>query len=179
MSSLHDFLDEQEEVEKKSFAVKDDSSANWALRKIKQMNDQVEQNNALALAEIDKIEQWNQSENERAQQSIDYFQGLLAEYAMRKKEEDPKFKSLKLPNGRIGFRKQQPKWNYHEETVLQALKQANLTDFINVKETPKKADIKKAFEVSDGQVINPDTGEILKGVTIEERPDNFNVAVEK
>src|SRR5690625_5891192 len=74
MNSLHEFLDEQEGTEKESFAVKGDSQANWALRKIKQMNDQIEQNNALAQAEIDKIEQWNQSENEKAQSSIDYFQ---------------------------------------------------------------------------------------------------------
>lgn len=179
MNSLHDFLDEQEGTEKESFTVKDDSQANWALRKIKQMNDQIEQNNALAQAEIDKIEQWNQSENEKAQSSIDYFQGLLAEYAMKKKAEDPKFKSLKLPNGRIGFRKQQPKWNYDDETVLEALKKANMNDFINVKESPRKADIKKAFDVAGSQVVCPDTGLIIEGITIEEQPDKFNVAVKK
>lgn len=179
MNSLHEFLDEQEGTEKESFTVKDDSAANWALRKIKQMNDQIEQNNALAVAEIDKIEQWNQSENEKAQQSIDYFQGLLAEYALKKKEEDPKFKSLKLPNGRIGFRKRQPKWIYHDETVVKALEKANLNDFIRVKKVPSKADIKKAFDVVGNQAINPDTGEILEGITIEEQPDSFNVAVEK
>src|SRR5699024_4861315 len=129
MNELQEYLNEQEGTEKETFAVKDDSSANWALRKISQLNDRMKRNNALAQAEIDKIEHWNTTENEKAQRSIDYFQGLLAEYAMQKKKEDPKFKSLKLPNGRIGFRKQQPKWNYDDETVLQALKKANMGDF--------------------------------------------------
>src|SRR5690625_480851 len=179
MNSLHDFLDEQEGTEKESFTVKDDSSANWALRKIKYINDRLDENKALFDAEMDKLERWIKSEEEKSQKDIDFFRSLLAEYAMKKKEKDPKFKSLKLPNGRIGFRKQQPKWNYDDETVLEALKKANMNDFINVKESPRKADIKKAFDVVGNQVINPDTGEILEGITIEERPDNFNVAVEK
>lgn len=179
MNSLHDFLDEQEGTEKESFTVKDDSSANWALRKIKHINDRLDENKALFDAEMDKLERWIKSEEEKSQNDIDFFQGLLAEYAMKKKEEDPEFKSLKLPNGRIGFRKQQPQWNYDDEKIVQALKDSNLKDFINVQESPKKADIKKAFDVIDGKVVNPDTGEILKGITIEERPDDFNVAVEK
>lgn len=179
MNSLNKFLDEQEGIEKESFIVKDDQEANWALRKIKSMNDQIERNNTLAQAEIDKIEHWNQSENKKHQDSIDYFQSLLAQYAAVKRENDPKFKTLKLPNGAFSFRKRQPKWNYEEDIVVKALEDANLTDFIRVKKFPSKADIKKAFEVSGGHVVNPDSGEIIEGITIEEQPEIFNVAVEK
>lgn len=179
MNELHEYLDDQEGVEKESFAVKDDSAANWALRKISQLNDQIEKNNALAQSEIDKIERWNQTENEQAQNSIDYFQGLLAEYAMQKKKDDPKFKSLKLPNGRFGFRKRQPKWSYDDDAVLQALEQAELYDFIRVKKAPSEKDIKKAFDVVGDKVINPDTGEVIDGITVVEQNDSFNVAVEK
>src|SRR5690625_1924930 len=111
MTSLDDFLDEQEETEKESFAVTDDQAANWTLRKIGQLNGQMDDNNALAQSEIDKIEQWNKEVNATINNSIDYFQSLLAQYAADKKAEDPTFKSLKLPNGNFGFRKRQPKWN--------------------------------------------------------------------
>jgi len=179
MTSLHDYLDDQEETEKESFAVTDDSKANWALRKIGQLNDQINDNNALAQSEIDKIEQWNKEVNVSAGNSIDYFQSLLAQYAADKKAEDPKFKSLKLPNGNFGFRKRQPKWNYDNDKVVQALERAEMTDLIRVKKEPAKADIKKAFSVNDGQVINPLTGEVIEGITIEEQPDRFNVKVSK
>lgn len=177
--SLQDYLEQQEQTERESFTVTDDQQANWALRKIKQAQQKQEANNALALAEINKIEEWNKSENEKAQTDIDYFQGLLAGYALQKRNEDPKFKSLKLPNGRIRFTKQQPQWKYDDETVLQALKDAELNDFIQVTETPKKADIKKVFNVVGDSVINPDTGEIIEGITIEEREDKFGVVIDE
>src|SRR5690625_4106401 len=101
MTSLHDFLDEQEETEKESFAVTDDNKANWALRKIGQLNDQIDDNNALAQSEIDKIEQWNKEVNVSSSNSIDYFQSLLAQYAADKKAEDPKFKSLDRKSTRL------------------------------------------------------------------------------
>ena len=177
MTTLNEFLDEQESIHDETFTITDESSANWALRKIKQMNDTIESNNALAQAEIDKIEQWQNEVNEQAQSSIDYFQSLLAQYAIKKREEDPKFKSLKLPNGRIGFRKSQDKWVYDNDKLIESLEKAELKDFIRVKKEPSKKDIKKAFEVVDGKVVNPDTGEVIEGITVENQADKFNVAV--
>src|SRR5690625_1138807 len=115
MNKLHDFLDEQEQVANEGFKVDDDQKANWALRKIKQMQQQINENNKLADYEIEKIEQWRQQENEQAQNSIDYFQSLLSEYAMDKREQDSNFKSMTLPNGRFGFRKRPAKWKYDDD----------------------------------------------------------------
>ena len=177
MESLNDFLDEKEAVYDGTFVIDDEHKANWALRKIKQKKDTIEKNNALAQAEIDKIEDWREQENEKSQTSIDYFQSLLAQYALEQRERDPKFKSLNLPNGRIGFRKRQPKWIYDNDKVIETLEKANLTDFIRVTKAPSKADIKKAFDVNGDKVINPDTGEIIEGITVENQEDSFNVAV--
>lgn len=174
---LQEFLDQEENVNDESFKIDDEQKANWALRKIKQHQEQIKENNALAQAEIDKIEAWNQQENDKAQQSIDYFQGLLAKYAMDKREQDPKFKSLKLPNGNIGFRKKPKKWNYQDDILLETLKQNQLTDFIRVKEQPDKSQIKKAFEVVGDKVINPETGEVLEGITVEDQEEDFSVKV--
>lgn len=178
MTSLHEFLDEQEQVQEDSFVVDDENKANWALRKIKQYKDKIDNNNALAQAEIDKIEQWNNEVNKQAQESIDYFTSLLTSYALNKKAEDPKFKSLKLPNGRFGFRKSQPKWVYDNDKVIETLEKANLTDFIRVTKAPSKAEIKKAFDVVGDKVVNPDTGEVIEGIEIEPQDDKFNLAVE-
>ena len=177
MTKLNEFLDQQEEVTKESFQVTDDSSANWALRKIKHFMDQQKENNALAEAEIEKIEAWATAENGHIQQNIDYFQSLLATYALKKRDEDPKFKSQKLPYGRIKFVKQQPKFNYNDDQLIESLKKAERTDLIKVKETPDKAAVKKLFVVHEDKLINPETGEVVEGVQIEHREDAFKVEV--
>ncbi len=173
---LQEFLDQEVQVNE-GYKIEDDSNANWALRKIKQHQQQIQNNNALAQAEIEKIESWEQQENDKVQQSIDYFQGLLAQYAMKKREEDPKFKSQKLPHGNIGFRKKPAKWNYDDNTLLETLKSNNMTDFINVTEKPNKSTIKKAFQVVNGKVVNPETGEYIDGITVEEQGKDFTVKV--
>jgi len=176
--SLQEFLDEKEQIAQDRFTVDTDEKANWSLRKIKQFQQQKEANNKLAVDEVEKIEAWNKAENDKAQQRIDYFQGLLAYYALGKRNADPKFKTLKLPNGAIKFTKQQPKWHLDNDAVLKTLKESEQLDLIKVVESPKLADIKKTFKVQGNQVVNPSTGEIVEGITIEEREDKFGVVVD-
>src|SRR5690625_1694606 len=90
---LNDFLDEQENTNDDRFKVENEQQANWALRKIKQYKDEIEKTNKLAEEEKEKIDMWAKQENESHQDSIDYFQSLLAEYAMKLKEDDPKMKT--------------------------------------------------------------------------------------
>ena len=175
--SLNEYLDTQEQVNDTGFTVKDDSTANWALRKIAEYKSKQAEVNALAAAEMDKIEQWAKLENERHQNQIDYFTSLLSVYAMEKKENDPKFKTMSLPNGKLQFRKQQPKWEYDESTVLKTLKKSGMNDFIKTKESLDKDAIKKAFEVANGKVICPDTGQLIEGITVTEQGETFGVKV--
>ncbi|HSH52363.1 MAG TPA: host-nuclease inhibitor Gam family protein [Bacteroidales bacterium] len=174
--SLQKFLDSEH---KDRFKVTDESSANWALRKIAQHQKQMEQNNLVAEEEIYKIETWNKQVNNEAQQSIDYFQSLLAEYAAEKRKENPKMKTIKLPSGKLTFRKQQPRWNFDDEkAALKSLKENDAADLIKVTEKPKLAEIKKAFIVKEGKVVNPDTGQIVEGITVENQPDKFGVVTD-
>ncbi|MBP1971627.1 putative RNA-binding protein with RPS1 domain [Virgibacillus natechei] len=178
MTNLNDYLDEQEQVENEAFTIKDDNAANWALRKIKQHQQQKEANNKLAVEEIEKLEAWNKSENDKAQQSIDYFQGLLSYYALSKREADPKWKSQKLPNGRIRFKKQQPKYVYNDESLMMSLKALGRHDLITVKETPSKSDVKKSFVEQNGRLIDTETGALLDGVTVVDQEEKFEVATD-
>ena len=139
--NLQEFLDNEHQEAR--FIIENESQANWALRKIKELQDNIEQNNRIAEEEIEKINKWREQQNETEQNSIEHLQNLLQEYALKKREEDPTFKSLSLPNGRIGFRKQQPKWNYDDETLLTYLQQSELNDLIKTTYTPKKSELKK------------------------------------
>lgn len=173
MNSLQEFLDEKEGINE-AFEVVNESEANWALRKIKEKQQEIDKNNQLAQSEIDKIEQWESQVRNTLQNDIDYFQGLLAKYAMALKENDPKFKSLKLPNGNLQFRKQQPKWHYDDKELVSSLKELGMTDYIKTEEKPVKKDIKQALTVAGNKVVN-ENGEIVEGIEIEERGESFSV----
>src|SRR5690625_2507636 len=176
--NLQDFLDEQERVNEKGFIVDNEQKANWALRKIKELQQEIEDNTRLAEKEIDKIERWKTKQNEQLADSVLYFESLLNDYAARKRAEDPNFKSMSLPNGRIGYRKQQPRWNYDDETLLKYLERTELDELIRVSKAPNKAEIRKQFEVVGDKVINTETGEVVEGIDIVHRDEVFNVRVE-
>lgn len=175
---LNQYLEDQDQVNTGSFVIDDEQKANWALRKIRSIKEKKQTNSDIAEAEIEKIQAWESEVNHTLDNEITHFETMLTQYALKCRETDPKFKTLKLPYGKIGFRKQQPSWTYDTDTVLSTLKQSGLTQFIRVKEELDKANFKKAVKVHGNSVINPDTGEIIPGVTVEEREDQIKVEVD-
>ncbi|WP_027309316.1 host-nuclease inhibitor Gam family protein [Caloramator sp. ALD01] len=170
-------IQEVEQLEgKEQFKVTNIDQANWCLRKISALKKKQIENEQLAKAEIERIEKWLKKENEQLENSIKFFEVLLEEYAKEQREKDAKFK-LSTPYGKLSFRKQQPKWNYDEETVLKFLKASGKTEFIRVKEEINKAELKKKFKVV-GELVVDENGEIIEGITIEEQPEKVVIDVE-
>ena len=105
MNELQESLNEHLSHKEDNFVIDNDNKADWALRKIKEHEQAIQEASDFSEEEIHKIEHWYaQIEKQRTDQ-MDYLQSLLAEYASKKRAEDPDFKSMKLPNGRFGFRK--------------------------------------------------------------------------
>ena len=176
--NLKEFLDNQVEVKQERFVVDDDSKANWALGKIGELKDELESSQKLAEKEIDKVERWLAKEEKRIGNEIDFFEDLLFKYALRLKNKDPKFRTKSLPNGAIKFRKQRDKWVYDDEKLLNYLEKSEMHDLIRINKEPKKNKLREKFDISQGdKLINPETGEIVDGITIEERGDKFSTEV--
>lgn len=166
------------------FIVDDDNKANWTLRKIKKIKKKQEENKELAeqqiyeiQKEIHEIEQWRDSENDKLESDVEYFESLLQNYATKLKEENPELKTHKLPFGKLQFRKKPDKWRYDDSKLLESVKKMELQDVIKIKESVNKNKLKKSSKVVEGKVINPDTGEVIEGVVIESVPEQFEVKV--
>lgn len=173
-----DELPEQTEESRQRFQITDIASLNWALRKLSAIKAKKDEVNKLADAEIERIENYRKRELDALQGSEDFFNSLIADYAIRRRNEDPKFKSEKTPYGSIRFRKQQPKWHYDDEKLLEHLKANDLKEFIRVKEEPNKAEIKKKFVVlDDGKVVDTN-GQEIEAIKVEFQPDALDVKVE-
>lgn len=162
--------------ENQGFTVTDLGSASWCFRKLHALNEQLKEYEALRLAEITRINDWFDSEKGKLENQKMFFTGLLNEYALEQRKANPKFKAS-TPYGKISFRKQQPKWNYEDETVLKALKRSNMLNCIKTTEEVKKAELKKVCSVVNGKAVIADTGEIIEGITVEEQPEAIKIEV--
>jgi len=167
-------IEEEQEVQQR-FAVKDIDSANWALRKLKAINDKEAEVKYLASKELERINNWQTKELEKYKNNKDFFEMLLLEYYSANKIIDPKFK-LSTPYGKVSSRKQQPQWNYDNDKVIEWLN-INNKDLVRVKYEPIKTDIKKLYKAVGGNVVT-EQGEIVDGITVEEKEDSMIIKVE-
>ena len=153
--------------EKERFRIETKDQAAWALRKMSRIQAEIEENNRVAQAEIDLIVSWRDEENEKLERSISFFESILHEFFLQLRESDPKLKIMMLPPGTLKMRAQQPQYEYDEEILLSWAKE-NLPEAVVIKESVAKTPVKKHIQ---------ETGELVPGVTIIERPEKFAVEV--
>src|SRR6056297_252603 len=173
----------QEEKRSEGFVIDNKGKANWALRKIRHLKKKQKENDKLAESEIrklkleiDEVKDWLKSENDSLQNNIDFFENLLKGYALSIKENDPEFKTLKLTFGKLQFRKKRDKWHYDEKELLEFAKE-NIKTSVKVVEKVDKRKLKKLVKAVGDKVIIEATGEIVNGITVEKRDEEFKVKV--
>ena len=175
---------ENTEHESSGFVVDNDRKAVWCLRKIKHLKEKQAKNGELAESEIeeiqreiDEVQKWLDEENDKLQNSIDFFESVLYSYALELRKGEPELKTHKLPFGKLQFRSKRPKWNYDKAKLLDFIS-INYRELIKVKESVDKRKLKQMTEVVSGKVVVKDTGEIVEGVEVVERDEEFQVKVD-
>jgi hypothetical protein len=63
--------------------------------------------------------------------------------------------------------------------VIESLKKSGHTDFIKVNEYVDKSNIKKQFTVANGGLFDPETGEMIDGVSVVDREDKLEVLTDE
>ena len=171
----------KEEVqEEEKFEITDDDRACWALQKIKELEDQVEEKEQLAERQINQVNNWLENETAKLDRNINNLKNMLFEYAQQLREEDPTMKTHSLPFGKLQFRKRRPKWQYEDE-LLDTVKE-KIPDAVRVKEDVDKRTLKKIVKDSgqykildDGRVVDTETGEFVHGLKVVDRGESFKV----
>jgi len=189
--------EQQKEIleQEDSFKVDDEKKANWVLRQIRHLEkkkaekeEMAEEQIADIEEEIAEIEQWLKKEKEQLDNKIEHFKSYLKEYAYNKKEEEEDFKTLKLPFGKIQFRKQRDSYNYKEEELLDSVKVNKLfkedPDIIKVKERVQKRNLKGLIKegrlevTDDGRVVDTETGNVLDGIQVTLGQEELKIKVD-
>ena len=167
----------QDTLEKPRFEITTMEQAIWALRKIAGAERARKEAQDAARAEIERISQWLQDEELRANQARKHLDYLLEQYHRAQLAENPKLKTIKFPHGTLRIRSQQPHYNRDDAEVKKWA--ADSMPEVLVEQEPKLdwPELKKALAIKDGVAVIADTGEVVLGLEVEERPDKFTVEV--
>lgn len=168
---------ELNEETKERFKIEDTEQLNWAMRKLSALNSKKNGIDELAAKEMERITSWREKECDSINHTKSFFEGLIMEYAMNERSKDKEFKTSKVPYGKVTFTKQQPKWNYDDEKLLNYLYNNGHHDFVRVKEEPNKAEIKKQFKLNEHGRVYDVNGEAVDGITVEFLEDKLLIKV--
>jgi phage host-nuclease inhibitor protein Gam len=174
-----DFNHEVMAETRERFKIRDLEQLNWAFRKLSALVAKQSEVDKLAQMEIERINQWHRKELAGITQSVEFFIFLVSEYMNEQRANDPKFKKVETPYGKTVFKKQQPEWVYEDEAaVIDYLKVAGHNHLIKIEEKPIKTDFKKFVEINGEAVVDRDTGAVIPGIKVVERPDKIEIKPE-
>lgn len=157
--------------------IKNDQDAEWTLTKIREEETDAKRLVNACQAQIDFYNGRIQQEQERLEQSTGYLKSLLLNYFGQVQHRKTKTQeSYKLPSGTLKLKKQAPQYTQDKDVLLRWLKDRDMDQYIQIRESPKWGDLKKVIRVAGDKVATED-GEIVDGVTVTERPPVFNVEV--
>ena len=158
---------------REEFTVTDDAAAEWCMKKIRKVEADRAMWKAHYEAQMGKV-------NKAADESVAYFTAKLEEYFANVPHKATKTQeSYTLPGGKLIRKKQQPKFDIDDETLVSWLDDNMMGPLVNVKKTADWAELKKICSVTpDGEHVATDEGEIIPGVTVTQRPDVFKVEME-
>lgn len=169
LEDLYMDIGQKYEQPKKPFEIEDQGGAIWALRKIKIIDANLREAEEAAENEFAMIQEWLDGERKKATDERAFFENLLYKYFNKKRQENPKMKSLALPGGRLRVKKQQPLYRYDENEIIPWAEEY-LPDAVRIKKEVNKNVVKRHIK---------ETGEFVPGVNIVDRPELFEVEVKR
>ncbi|SDX05234.1 host-nuclease inhibitor Gam family protein [Tepidimicrobium xylanilyticum] len=179
-----DILDEAlgiQENEEETWKIKNDEEADWwielhqeKLAEVRRLRIQLENKIAFYHEKLDKVIKEEEVIIERRDSKLlEYFE-TLDKKDMKKTKTMLKYR---LPSGELVKKFRAPEFKRDNDKLTLWLENNGMKEYIEVKKQAKWGELKKATEVINGTVVLKDTGEIVEGVEIVERPAEFKVEV--
>ena len=173
MSEVFETMGEEfspvEMYENDGYSIKDDRGAEYALKRIRETQ-----------AEVDKFREYYDLQIQKMQERADgirgFYLGHLYKYFQSVPHKSTKTQeSYELPSAKLVWKQQNPEYVRDDEKVITWLKNVEETGFIKVKESLDWAELKKKSHVSDGVCVLNETGEVIPGIDVVERDAKFDV----
>ena len=159
--------------ETQGWIIDDDVNAGWALRQYRLLDAELERKKNLVKEEVDRLKSWLDREQEKIEKKQAFLSQSLSGYLYQLRRDDPKAK-IDTPFGTVTTRKTPAKWTYDDETVIKFLHDAEMDEFIRVKEEVEKTPLKKALKVVDGKAYT-EAGEEVEGITVTDQGEVLSI----
>ena len=157
--------------------VKNKSDADFYIKQINKLKQQKEEINKFVDQEIERqlrlYQQYREDRIRPLDNQITYYEEALKTFALNEYAENNK-KTIKLPNGTLSIKRQQPKYIYDDDQVLEFLQQNKLNDYIRTKAEINKKDLKKNATINNNNELIID-GKVVPGVVVVPQEDKFEV----
>ena len=156
-----------------NFKIENDKAADWAISQIHEAENERDRLITLAQDQIADLEDRIEELTAKCDRDTAYLKSLLAEYFETVKSKETKTqKTYKLLSGTLVFKKPSIKINHNDDKLIKAL---DGTEFVEIKKSLKWGEYKKNLIISDNDVIDATTGEVIKGCTVEDVPASFTI----
>jgi len=160
--------------DRERFKIEDDSQATWAMRKAAAARARLDEIKAIAESEIDRIQHWAEQESRSPVRDLDYFEGILIEYARKQRAEGRK--TVSTPYGAIKSRSGQTRFTFSDKAQFVEWAKANRPDWLVVKEEPSLSALRDSSLTA---AADPDSGEVIPGLEVDPPTVNYTVEVSK
>lgn len=161
MTEAYDIRDilADDETDKRPWAITDDRAADWAMRKIKELDADTASwaNHYARLTE--QVTRQNDAAKERLMEHLARYFEAVPHHKTKTQE------SYALPTGKIGVKTVTPGYVRDDAALLPWVKE-NRADLVEVKESVKWSELKKLLDTSGGTAVDRETGEVVPGVTV-------------
>ncbi len=187
LNELNEFMKEEsakqlniKQDENNNYLINDRHQADYFINLSKQCLDDIEQIKQFIMEEklrlSQQLEMFEQREIESILRKKDYYDRALEDFTRRELENSNK-KSIKLPSGTLSIKKQQPHYDYTEETLIEWAKDFApdlvKTVYAEPKTSIDKKELKKRI-IIDNDKVYLDGQEVL-GVSVTIKDDKFEV----
>lgn len=169
--NLDDLLSAND-TNKQPWSITDDRTADWAMRKIQELDADTAAWKRHYEMLAAKVEQQNEAAKERLMEHLRRYFEMVPHHTTRTQE------SYALPAGKIGVKAVAPGYVRDDVALLPWVRE-NHTSLVQVKESVNWVELKKRLTITDGLVVDTETGEIIPGVTAIEGGTKFFVQFAK
>lgn len=172
------FAESEEPEGKKPWRIADDSAADWAVQKIAEERAELARIEALAAEQTARINEKVEAARRRCENGTAFMTSKLAEYFETVPHKETKTKhSYRLLSGTLVRKIGGVSMEKDDEKLIEHLRASGNEEYIQLTAKPMWGEYKKRLEIMGSHVIDKDTGELVEGVTVTEKPDTFVVDI--